>query len=219
MFGRRRLPHAVLFDMDGTLVDSEHYWVSSEKALAEEFNGTWTNDDGLSVVGMSLTDSSQVFKSKVETDLTAEQVVQRLTDSVSEQLAREVPWRPGAKELLLEIREAGIKTALVTMSLHRMAKQVVDSIDFDAFDVIIAGDDVRNGKPHPEPYLLAAERLGVDPKNCVAFEDSLSGLRSAEAAQTKAVGIPNIIPIEQIPGRILWDSLSGKTLRDLRKLF
>ena len=56
MFGRRRLPHAVLFDMDGTLVDSEHYWVSSEKALAEEFNGTWTNDDGLSVVGMSLTD-------------------------------------------------------------------------------------------------------------------------------------------------------------------
>ena len=175
MFGRRRLPHAVLFDMDGTLVDSEHYWVSSEKALAEEFNGTWTNDDGLSVVGMSLTDSSQVFKSKVETDLTAEQVVQRLTDSVSEQLAKEIPWRPGAKELLLEIRKAGIKTALVTMSLHRMAKQVVDSIDFDAFDVIIAGDDVRNGKPHPEPYLLAAERLGVDPNNCVAFEDSLSG--------------------------------------------
>jgi beta-phosphoglucomutase-like phosphatase (HAD superfamily) len=100
-----------------------------------------------------------------------------------------------------------------------MAKQVVDAIGFDCFDVIVAGDDVRQGKPHPEPYLKAAELLGVKAEDCVAFEDSLTGLRSAEAAGTKAVGIKNIVEIPAAPGRILWPSLEGVSMSDLRGLF
>ena len=213
------LPSAVLWDMDGTLIDSEPYWMNSEGAFARENNTVWTKQDGLSLVGMSLYDSSKIIKERVGSSLEPEQIIQRLTDEVTAQLKQKVIWRPGAKELLTMLRRENIKTALVTMSMHRMAQQVVDAIGFDAFDVIVAGDDVRQGKPHPEAYLKAAELLGVRPEDCVAFEDSNTGLRSAEAAGTKAVGIKNIVEIPAIPGRILWPTLEGVSLIDLQGLF
>ena len=215
----KQLPAAVLWDMDGTLIDSEPYWMNSEGAFAKANNTIWTEQDGLSLVGMSLYDSSKIIKERVGSDLEPEQIIEKLTDEVTAQLKQEIFWRPGAKELLLLLRKKKIKTALVTMSMHRMAKQVADSIGFDAFDVIVAGDDVRHGKPHPEPYLKAAELLGEKPEDCVAFEDSLTGLRSAEAANTKAVGVKNIVEIPMEPGRILWPSLEGVTIADLRRLF
>jgi HAD superfamily hydrolase (TIGR01509 family) len=168
---------------------------------------------------MSLYDSSKIIKDKVGSDLEPEQIIERLTDEVTAQLKQEILWRPGARELLLLLRKKKIKTALVTMSMHRMAKQVVDSIGFDAFDVIVAGDDVLHGKPHPEPYLKAAELLGVKPEDCVAFEDSISGLKSAEAAGTRAVGIKNIVDIPMQPGRIVWETLEAVSVSDLRGLF
>lgn len=215
----QQLPHAVLWDMDGTLIDSEPYWMKSEGAFAKANNTNWTEEDGLSLVGMSLYDSSKIIKDKVGSDLDPEQIIEQLTDEVTAQLKQEILWRPGAKELLMLLRKKKIKTALVTMSMHRMAKQVVDAIGFDAFDVIVAGDDVIQGKPHPEPYLKAAELLGVKPENCVAFEDSISGLRSAEAAGTKAVGIKNIVEIPMVPGRIIWPTLEGVSISDLKGLF
>jgi HAD superfamily hydrolase (TIGR01509 family) len=205
--------------MDGTLIDSEPYWMKSEGSFAKANNSNWTEQDGLSLVGMSLYDSSKIIKERVGSDLEPEQIIQKLTDDVSAQLKQEIYWRPGARELLLLLRKKKVKTALVTMSMRRMAKQVADSIGFDAFDVIVAGDDVRHGKPHPEPYLKAAELLGVKPEDCVAFEDSLTGLRSAEAAYTKAVGVKNIVEIPMEPGRILWPTLEGVTMADLRGLF
>lgn len=212
-------PAAVLWDMDGTLIDSEPYWMKSEGAFAKANNSTWTEEDGLSLVGMSLYDSSKIIKDRVGSPLEPEQIIEQLTDEVTAQLKQEILWRPGAKELLLLLRKNKVKTALVTMSMHRMAKEVVDSIGFDAFDVIVAGDDVIHGKPHPEPYLKAAELLGVDPKDCVAFEDSISGLRSAEAAGTKAVGVRNIVEIPAQPGRIIWTTLEGVGMSELKKLF
>jgi beta-phosphoglucomutase-like phosphatase (HAD superfamily) len=99
-----------------------------------------------------------------------------------------------------------------------MAQQVVDAIPFDSFDVIVAGDDVSRGKPHPEPYEKAAALLGFAPKDCIAFEDSSTGLASAEAAGTYAIGIPNVIPIPEKAGRILWTTLEGVSYKQLRKL-
>ncbi|MSZ53189.1 MAG: HAD-IA family hydrolase [Actinobacteria bacterium] len=215
----KQLPAAVLWDMDGTLIDSEPYWLKSEGAFAKANNSSWTEQDGLSLVGMSLYDSSKIIKERVGSDLEPEQIIEHLTDGVAAQLKQEIFWRPGARELLVLLRKKRIKTALVTMSMHRMAKQVADSIGFDAFDVIVAGDDVRQGKPHPEPYLKAAELLGEKPEDCVAFEDSLTGLRSAEAANTKAVGVKNIVEIPIETGRILWPTLEGVTMADLRRLF
>ncbi len=218
MFGKR-LPAAVLWDMDGTLVDSEHHWLASEKALAEAHNADWTEQDGFDLIGNSLYESSRIIKAKIGSSMDTEAIVQHLTDSVVARINESVAWRPGAKELLWELKRKKIKTALVTMSLHRMAEEVVNKIPFKAFDVIVGGDDVLRGKPFADPYLKAAELLGVDPADCVAFEDSNTGLRSAEAAGTKAVGIPNFIEIPMIPGRILWPTLEGVRVKDLQKLF
>ena len=209
---------AVLFDMDGTIIDSEPYWLASEQTLAAEHKGTWTAQDGLDVVGMSLDESSKLLKDRANIPMETTDIVNRLTDDVQGRLAKVVPWRPGAKELLLDLKRHNVKTALVTMSLHRMAQQVVDAIPFDAFDVIVAGDDVTRGKPHPEAYEKAAALLGFETKNCIAFEDSATGLASAEAAGTYAIGIPNFVALPEKPGRVLWETLDGVTYKQLRKL-
>lgn len=217
MLGRKP-SFAVLFDMDGTIIDSEPYWMASEQALAAEHNGTWTANDGLDIIGMDLDESSKVIKERANIPLEPEEIKNRLTNDVQSKLAKVVPWRPGAQELLLELRRRNVKTALVTMALHRMAQQVVDAIPFNAFDVIVAGDDVTRGKPHPEAYEKAAALLGFETNKCIAFEDSITGLTSAEAAGTYAIGIPNIIEIPQKPGRIIWPTLEGVTFKQLRKL-
>lgn len=217
MLGRKP-SFAVLFDMDGTIIDSEPYWMASEQALAAEHNGIWTANDGLDIIGMDLDESSKVIKERANIPLEPEEIKNRLTNDVQSKLAKVVPWRPGAQELLLELRRRNVKTALVTMALHRMAQQVVDAIPFNAFDVIVAGDDVTRGKPHPEAYEKAAALLGFETNKCIAFEDSITGLTSAEAAGTYAIGIPNIIEIPQKPGRIIWPTLEGVTFKQLRKL-
>ena len=217
MLGRKP-SFAVLFDMDGTIIDSEPYWIASEQSLAAEHNGTWTTIDSLDVIGKDLNESSKLFKERTNVPLGIDEIKNLLSNDVQSKLSKEVPWRPGAKELLLELRKRGVKTALVTMSLRRMAQQVVDAIPFDAFDVIVAGDDVTRGKPHPEAYEKAAALLGLHPSKCIAFEDSVTGLTSAEAAGTYAIGIPNIIEIPQKPGRVLWPTLEGVTFKQLRKL-
>ena len=218
-----RKPAAVLWDMDGTLIDSEHYWLASEAALAAEFGKPWTPQDGMDLVGMSLYESSQILKERLGADISPDAIIDRLTNEVVAQLNKHIPWRPGAKELLHELREQGIRTALVTMSLRRMADRVVAALDTEfgpsgAFDVVIGGDDVSVGKPHPEPYLAAARKLGVAIGDCIALEDSVNGLASAEASGAIAVGIPHIIEIPERPNRILWGSLEGKSLAHLGEL-
>jgi HAD superfamily hydrolase (TIGR01509 family) len=212
-------PHAVLWDMDGTLIDSEPYWLASESEFASSRNSSWGPEDGLGVIGMSLYESSKIIKARVGTDLEPQEIIDEITNGVLARLDQSIPWRPGARELLTLLRENSIKTALVTGSMHRMAQRVADAIGFDAFDLIIGGDDVGKGKPHPESYLTAAAMLGVDPTHCVAFEDSLIGISAAEAAGTKAVGISHIVEIPTQEGRILWPTLEGVQIEDLKALF
>jgi HAD superfamily hydrolase (TIGR01509 family) len=212
-------PAAVLWDMDGTLIDSEPYWLASESAFAAAHGSSWGQDDGLGVIGMSLYESSKLLKARVGSPLEPQQIIDEVTDGVLQRLEQSIPWRPGARELLELLRDNNVKTALVTGSMHRMAKKVADRIGFEAFDVIVGGDDVTKGKPHPESYLVAAEMLGVDPTHCVAFEDSLTGITAAEAAGTKAVGIAHIVEIPMSEGRILWPTLENVKMDDLQALF
>lgn len=214
------LPAAVLWDMDGTLIDSEEYWLSSEQALADRYNAKWSHADGMNLVGLSLHESTQIMREQIGIhDMSVDEVIQWLTDEVLRQLRKNIPWRPGARELLLQLREAKVKTALVTMSFSRMALEVVDAIGFEAFDVVIGGDDVTFGKPHPEPYLKAAELLGELPKHCVAIEDSLNGLASAEAAGTMALGVQHLMHLPPSPTRVVIPSLVGVTPQHLVALF
>ena len=208
-------PAAVLWDMDGTLIDSEHYWMNSEQHLAKSTGAIWTAEDGMNLIGMSLYDSTRVIKQKLGLSEEPELIIENLTDSVISQLGSPMPWRPGAIELLLELKSRGIKCALVTMSMRRMALAVAERAGESVFDVVVAGDDVTHGKPHPEAYLKAAELLGVDIRDCIAFEDSVTGLRSAEASEAIAVGIPNIVQLEQKPDRHIWQTLEGVTVDHL----
>ena len=102
--------------------------------------------------------------------------------------------------------------------MRRMALAVAESIPFEAFDVVVAGDDVKFGKPHPEPYLTAAHRLGVDPEDCLAFEDSVTGLNSAAAAGTHAVGVKNLVDLPEGPDRRVIDTLVGLNSSNLGSL-
>jgi len=212
-------PAAVLWDMDGTLIDSEHYWLSSEQELAESWGGKWSSDDGEELIGMSLYESTSLIKQKVGIDLTPQEITDILTDAVTKKLEANIVWRPGVLNLMAELQSLGIKTALVTMSMRRMALSVAERLPGSKFDVVVAGDDVTRGKPHPEPYLKAAELLGVDIRDCIALEDSLTGLASAEASGAIAIGIPNIVRLPEQEGRIVWPTLHGVTVEDFSDLY
>ena len=212
-------PAAVLWDMDGTLIDSEHYWLSSEQELAESWGAQWTAEDGEKLIGMSLYESTEIVKEKLGIDISPAEITEILTNSVTLKLEKQIIWRPGVLELMADLQAKGIKTALVTMSMRRMALSVAERLPTGHFDVVVAGDDVTRGKPHPEPYLRAAELLGVDIRDCVAIEDSLTGLTSAEASGAIAIGIPNIVLLPEQEGRIIWPTLLGLTAEDFSDLY
>jgi HAD superfamily hydrolase (TIGR01509 family) len=201
--------------MDGTLVDTEPYWMAAETPLVESFGGTWSHEQALGLVGLGLEDSARIFQD-AGVRMGVRDIIDFLTDEVMRQLGETgVPVRPGARELLASLREAGIKTGLVTMSMRRMADTVVDLIDFDAFDVIIAGDDATRPKPFPDPYLQACDALGVSPSETVAIEDSPNGLRSAVASGAAVIGVPLMVSIAGAGAHTVWPTLDGRTAMDV----
>ncbi|MDX6375583.1 MAG: hypothetical protein QOD98_4571 [Nocardioidaceae bacterium] len=209
---------AVLWDMDGTLVDTEPYWIDTERAMAEKYGATWTDADALQLVGSDLIDSGRYIKDVMGLDLTPEQIVEELLDGVVVMVEREVPWRPGAVELLTSLAEAGVRCGLVTMSYERFVAPILAQLPPETFRVVVTGDQVARGKPHPEPYLTAAAALGVPPEECVAIEDSNTGAKSAEAAGCLVLVVENHVPVLEGPRRVFRDSLDGLSVDDLRAL-
>jgi HAD superfamily hydrolase (TIGR01509 family) len=212
------LPTAVLWDMDGTLVDTEPYWIECEYALVEAHGGVWGQHHAEALVGQDLLTSARYIRQHGGVDLSPEAIVQVMLDGVVDKVRTHIPWRPGALELLTELADLAIPCALVTMSYRRLAQTVIDALPAERFATMVAGDDVTHGKPHPEPYLLAAERLGVRPGDCVAIEDSPTGLASATAAGVPALGVEYLVPLEPIPGGRLTHTLVGVTARELGRL-
>jgi HAD superfamily hydrolase (TIGR01509 family) len=205
-------PAAVLWDMDGTLVDTEPSWIAREhEIVAEHGNGRWTDEHGHALVGQDLRDSARYIAEHGEVDLDIDHIVELLLDGVIERVRRDIPWRPGARELLADTVAASMPTALVTMSWRRFTDAVVPALPPGSFSAVVAGDDVRHGKPHPEPYLEAARRLGVDPADCIALEDSPTGVRSAVAAGCVTFGIPHHVPVPPL-GQLHLASLDGVSL-------
>jgi HAD superfamily hydrolase (TIGR01509 family) len=205
--------------MDGTLVDTEPYWLSAETELVASFGGTWTPEDGLAQVGMSLWVCAGLLQAKgVPWD--AAQIIEHLQQRVMAEVRKAVPWRPGARELLTELRTAGVPTALVTMSMRTMAEEIAAAVPLSgsAFDVIVSGSDVENPKPHPEPYLTALELLGVPAASTVAIEDSPPGLASAVTAGVAAVGVPHTVDLPSGTGYVVWPTLAGRHIADLAAL-
>ncbi|CAI8302040.1 MAG: Phosphorylated carbohydrates phosphatase [Cellulomonadaceae bacterium TMED98] len=204
--------------MDGTLIDSEPYWLDAEMSLVQSFGGRWTQEQGLTLVGSGLWDSAAALQ-HAGVDLELREIIDRLSVDVRARLVEHVPWRPGAREMIASMLDAGIPTALVTMSFRENALTISEAISREigreAFSVVVAGDDVTEPKPNPEPYLTAADHLGIDIAHAVAFEDSVFGAASAYSAGALTIGIPLHIEIPDSYIHVRWDSMEGKTLEDI----
>ncbi len=204
--------------MDGTLVDTEPYWMTAERELVAAYGGTWTAEDGLALVGAGLWHSATILRAR-GVDLEPEAIIDHLTERVLEQARGTIPWRPGARELLLELRDAGVPMALVTMSMRPLAEYIANGFDHPVFATIVSGGDVEHAKPHPQPYLQAAAVLGVDARDCVAIEDSEPGLASATASGAVVIGVPAHVDLPSSPAFTLWPTLAGRTVADLNDVF
>ncbi|MEU1970761.1 HAD family phosphatase [Microbacterium sp. NPDC019599] len=211
---RMRFPAAVLWDMDGTLIDSEPSWIRSQLRLVAEHDGVWTWENGLGLIGADMEATAQAMHD-AGVLLGDDEIIDRLTREVCADLTDLIEWRPGAYELVGELAALEIPQAIVTTSPRDMALIIAAKLPVDAIRLIVAGEDVAHGKPHPDPYQTAARRLGVDAARCVAIEDSPTGLASAVAAGTIAIAVPHDAAIPDDPRYDILSTLSGLTAKDL----
>lgn len=198
----------MLFDMDGTLVDSERVWDVALHELAVRHGGTLSVAARRSMVGRNLIESIGILHHDL--GLRGEDPaagIRWVEDRMVELVRSGLRWRPGAARLLAQVRAAGLPTGLVTSTVRRLTEAVLDTLGRHNFDVVVCGDEVTHHKPHPEPYLSAAAGLGVPIGRCVAIEDSPAGVASARASGAIVVGVPHDVALTDADGIAVFDSL------------
>jgi HAD superfamily hydrolase (TIGR01509 family) len=202
---------AVLFDMDGLLVDSEPLWLQAETAIMARLGADWTEKDQAALLGGSLDRTVRYLLAKATRPAPPELVGEWLMSDITERVRRGgVPVRPGARELLASVEKAGMPRGLVTGSERGFMEAVLASTGM-RFDVLVCAEDVTAPKPDPEPYLLAAKLVGVHPGDCFALEDSPNGVAAAEAAGCRVFAVPSLLPIPAAPGWTVVRSLLDLT--------
>ena len=200
---------AVLFDMDGLLIDSEPLWLEAETAVMARLGAGWTMADQMQLLGGSLERTVRYLLARATRPAPPGKVAEWLMSGIAEQVRDHgVRVQPGARELLAEVAAAGLPRALVTSSQRRFMNAVLARTGL-RFDALVCAEDVGVTKPDPEPYLLAAKLLDVDPVRCFALEDSPNGVASAEAAGCRVIAVPSLVPIGPAPGRTVVRSLTG----------
>lgn len=212
-------PAAVLFDMDGTLVDSEKLWDVALQELAQEYGGELSADARRSIIGTSMAESMRILHDDLrqperDPEISAAWINARILELFRSGLR----WRPGAFALLRAVRAAGVPTALVTSSPRALVEIALDTLGRDNFDTVVAGDEVVAAKPHPEPYLTAARLLGVPIERCVAIEDSPTGVASALASGAAVLAVPAEVALTRTAGVRQAESLTGVDLEFLAAL-
>ncbi|MFE6055356.1 HAD family hydrolase [Kitasatospora sp. NPDC056446] len=185
------LPAAVLFDMDGTLVDTEQLWWQTAAEIAEELRHPLTEQDAPEVLGQAVEHTAAHLHRVSGTTLGEAELADRLGESFAAKVAAETVPRPGALALLASLRDARVPTALVSASPRRVVDLVLSAIGRDWFAVTLAAEDTERTKPAPDPYLAAARRLGLDPAVCLAVEDTPTGVASATAAGCAVLAVPS----------------------------
>jgi HAD superfamily hydrolase (TIGR01509 family) len=213
---------AVLFDMDGTLVETEELWGEAMFELAARLGGRMSDEARAATVGTSMRVAMGILHAdlgvrRTEAELWADAAwVEART---AELMADGVAWRPGAPELLRSVRAAGLATALVTTTTRAVAdivlRSIRDGLGEDPFDLTVCGDEVPARKPDPAPYLQAMAALGVEPGECVVIEDSQAGITAGLAAGAAVLGVPALQAVEPEPGLTLRDGLVGVGVREL----
>jgi HAD superfamily hydrolase (TIGR01509 family) len=210
---------AVLFDLDGLLVDSEPLWFEVERAVIARLGGQWGPADQEALIGGSLhrTVAYLLEKAAKPPPGGPGQVARWLLDGMTELiLARGVPVKPGACELLTEVAGAGIPHALVTSSARQIMEAAL-AVAGMKFPITVCAEDVRRTKPDPEPYRLATARLEVPAAGCVVLEDSPNGVAAARAAGCAVIAVPSV-PIPPGSGFVTVKSLTVVDLAMLADL-
>lgn len=202
-------PAAALWDMDGTILNSEPLWIGTEVRMLERYGLQFPPGDEHKLIGSGLTAAAEYFR-ELGVPLSVDEIIGEWSVGVIAGLREQGPeWLPGARELLAEYRAAGIPNVLVTMSVRSIADAVIELLPEGTFAATITGDEVAHEKPHPDPYLRGAAAVGVAAADCIAFEDSRPGSASAAAAGAVVIGVPNLIGLEGSAAHVVLPSLAG----------
>lgn len=212
---------AVLFDMDGTLVDSEKLWDIALQELYARFGGVLTPEVRESTVGGSSESVIRLVYTDLGLELDPMQMAATadwLHDFTGELFDAGLPWCEGAQELLDALADAAVPMALVTNTRRALTERALNSIGRHYFTTSVCGDEVVRAKPAPDPYLRATALLGFDPGQCLAVEDSVTGAASAEDAGCPVLVVPNDVEVPATPRRRHLPTLAGVDLTSLRQL-
>ncbi len=208
----------MFWDMDGTLVDSEKVWTVSLAEAANSLGGELSARAREDIIGSNLTRTLGIMFDDLGLPREPERMGrtrQQILGRTGELFRDGLEWRPGAQEALRTVRAAGWPTALVTNTGRELAELALDGIGREHFTVTVCGDEVRRGKPDPDPYLRAAQLLDLHAADCLAVEDSATGALSAGRAGASVLVVPCEVPVPDAPGRVRRSSLVGLTADDV----
>ena len=206
---------AILFDMDGTLIDSEPLWLKAEIEVMAEVGCHWDEQDQINCLGGPAERTERYMQERSQNIKPYGYFIDRLHEVMRARITNELDLIPNALSLLKECKDAGIKTALVTASSRDLMTIVLKRFPPGTFDVVVSGDDVEKSKPDPAPYLLAAKQLSVDILKCLVLEDSLTGVQSGLSSGAKVIGIPHLVQMSEHPNLRVISSLDEITLSDI----
>ena len=199
---------AILFDMDGTLIDSEPLWLEAEIEIMEELGCNWDQQDQINCLGGPIDKTENYMQERSNNIKPFGYFTEKLDDVMEKKLSTKLNLIPNALEIINDCKRSELKIALVTASSGRLMKAVLKRFPVGIFDAVVSYDDVKRSKPDPEPYLLAAKTLGVDITNCVVLEDSLTGVQSGLSAGAQVIGIPHLVKMPSNPNLRVVESLS-----------
>ncbi|WP_243729204.1 HAD family hydrolase [Nesterenkonia sphaerica] len=218
---------AVFWDMDGTLVDTEPYWIEAEHTLVTAHGGTWSEEKAQHLTGQALPYSAAVLQG-AGVQMSIGEIIDHLVAEVVQRCAQRIPWRPGARDLLEQLHRDQVRSAMVTMSFPPLARAVADALPAGHLEFLVTGDMVAAGKPDPEAYHLAFDTMAADHETltgaplsrqqCVAIEDSVPGTAAAAASGLVTVAVPHLTPLPTSGQWHVLETLVGTGPADLQQL-
>ena len=205
--------------MDGLLVDSEPEWLKSESEITAAYGYQWTSQDQVACLGGPLSRVGQYMHDKCNQAETPDFFTNKLVDVQSERMRSHTPFMPGAYELVQDLQRNGIKTGLVSASPRIIVDAVLDNVGTELFPFSISSDDVERTKPHPDAYLKAAQITNSAIRNCLVFEDSLTGVGAATSSGAWLVAVPHLVHVDESERVRVIKSLEQLNFSKIQELF